>query len=202
MQSHNITTMLDNLLKYKVVLASNSPRRQELLRSLDVDFTVMVKDGLDEEYPTDIKKKEIAEYLAVKKAKAYNSEVVRDGMLLITADTIVVCDGQILGKPKDADEAKRMLQLLSGKSHKVYTGVAITTPDVHRSFTAKTKVFFKRVDDADIDYYVEKYQPFDKAGAYGIQEWIGMIAIDYIEGSYFNVMGLPVQQLYAELKRI
>ncbi len=194
--------MLENLLKYNVVLASNSPRRQELLKSLDVNFTVMVKEGVDEEYPTTIKKKEIAEFLAVKKAKAYQTEIKRDNLLLITADTIVVCEGNILGKPADAVEAAEMLRLLSGRNHKVITGVAITTPDVQRSFSVKTKVFFKRISEEDITYYINRYKPFDKAGGYGIQEWIGMVAIDYIEGSFYNVMGLPVQQLYAELQRL
>lgn len=194
--------MLENLLKYNVVLASHSPRRQELLKSLDVNFTVMVKEGVDEEYPATIKKKEIAEYLAVKKAKAYLTEIKRDNLLLITADTIVVCEGNILGKPADAVEAAEMLRLLSGRNHKVITGVAITTPDVQRSFSVKTKVFFKRISEEDIAYYIDRYKPFDKAGGYGIQEWIGMVAIDYIEGSFYNVMGLPVQQLYAELQRL
>jgi septum formation protein len=194
--------MLDNLQKYKVVLASNSPRRQELLKSLGVDYSVLVKNDIDEEYPEDIKKKEVAEYLAVKKAKAYSAEIKRDNLLLITADTIVLCDKTIMGKPANAEEAMAMLKLLSGRSHKVITGVAITTPEVQRSFSTKTKVYFKRVSDEDIAYYVEHYKPFDKAGGYGIQEWIGMIAIDYIEGSYYNVMGLPLQQLYAELQRL
>ena len=194
--------MLDSLQKYRVVLASNSPRRQELLKSLDIDFEVMVKDGVEEDFPQTLKNKEVAEYLAVKKAQAYAGEVKMDNLLLITADTIVVCDGVILGKPADATEAREMLKMLSGKSHKVITGVALTTPQVQRSFSVKTKVYFKRLSEADIDYYIQRYQPFDKAGAYGIQEWIGLVGIDYIEGSYHNVMGLPVQRLYAELQRL
>ncbi len=194
--------MLDSLQKYRVVLASNSPRRQELLKSLDIDFEVMVKDGVEEDFPQTLKNKEVAEYLAVKKAQAYAGEVKMDNLLLITADTIVVCDGVILGKPADAAEAREMLKMLSGKSHKVITGVALTTPQVQRSFSVKTKVYFKRLSEADIDYYIQRYQPFDKAGAYGIQEWIGLVGIDYIEGSYHNVMGLPVQRLYAELQRL
>ena len=194
--------MLDSLQKYRVVLASNSPRRQELLKSLDLDFEVMVKDGVEEDFPQTLKNKEVAEYLAVKKAQAYAGEVKMDNLLLITADTIVVCDGVILGKPADAAEAREMLKMLSGKSHKVITGVALTTPQVQRSFSVKTKVYFKRLSEADIDYYIQRYQPFDKAGAYGIQEWIGLVGIDYIEGSYHNVMGLPVQRLYAELQRL
>ena len=194
--------MLDNLQKYKVVLASNSPRRQELLKSLDIDFEVMVKDGVEEDFPQTLKNREVAEYLAVKKAQAYADEVKKDNLLLITSDTIVVCDGLILGKPTDAQEAQEMLKMLSGKSHKVITGVALTTPHVQRSFSVKTKVYFKRLSEVDIEYYIRKYQPFDKAGAYGIQEWIGLVGIDYIEGSYHNVMGLPVQRLYAELQRL
>lgn len=194
--------MLDSLQKYRVVLASNSPRRQELLKSLDIDFEVMVKDGVEEDFPQTLKNKEVAEYLAVKKAQAYAGEVKMDNLLLITADTIVVCDGVILGKPADATEAREMLKMLSGKNHKVITGVALTTPQVQRSFSVKTKVYFKRLSEADIDYYIQRYQPFDKAGAYGIQEWIGLVGIDYIEGSYHNVMGLPVQRLYAELQRL
>ena len=194
--------MLDNLQKYKVVLASNSPRRQELLKSLDIDFEILVKDGVGEDFPETLKKKEVAEYLAVKKAQAYSQEVKSENLLLITADTIVVCDGIILGKPADANEAKEMLKMLSGKNHKVITGVALTTSQVQRSFSVKTKVYFKRLSDTDIEYYIRNYQPFDKAGAYGIQEWIGLVGIDYIEGSYHNVMGLPVQRLYAELQRL
>lgn len=193
--------MLDNLQEYKVVLASNSPRRQDLLQSLGVDFTVMVKDGVEEEFPETLKKKEVAEYLAVKKAQAYSVQIQSDNLLLITADTIVVCDGVILGKPADAADAKQMLRLLSGRSHKVITGVALTTARVQRSFSVKTKVYFKRLSESDIDYYVDNYKPFDKAGAYGIQEWIGLVAIDHIEGSYHNVVGLPVQRLYGELQR-
>ncbi len=194
--------MLDNLQKYKVVLASNSPRRQELLKSLNIDFEVLVKSGIEEDFPESLKKKEVAEYLAVKKAQAYTDEIKSNHLLLITADTIVVCDGQILGKPADALEARQMLKLLSGKNHKVITGVALTTPFVQRSFAVKTKVYFKRLSDADIDYYIQNYKPFDKAGAYGIQECIGLIGIEYIEGSYYNVMGLPVQRLYSELQRL
>lgn len=190
--------MLENLSGKHVMLASNSPRRQELLRNMGVEFDVVTKEGIDESYPETMSVKRVAEYLAQKKASAYAADL-KDGDVLITADTIVVTDKQILGKPKDADEAKAMLTLLSGRTHKVITGVAITTNKRQVAFSVKTKVTMRPLSPETINHYVTTYKPFDKAGAYGIQEWIGTIGIDYIGGSYQNVMGLPTQRLYAEL---
>lgn len=193
--------MLDNLKKYRIVLASNSPRRKELLAGLGLEFTVRTKSGIDESYPSTLVGDEIPQYISKKKSDAYLSELA-DDELMITADTIVYCDGQVLGKPKDATDAKRMLRMLSGKTHDVITGVSITTKSLQHIFAVTSKVRFASLSDDEIDYYVTNYSPFDKAGAYGIQEWIGYIAVEGLEGSYFNVMGLPVQRLYSELKNI
>lgn len=193
--------MLDNLKKYRIVLASNSPRRKELLAGLGLEFTVRTKSGIDESYPSTLVGDEIPQYISKKKSDAYLSELA-DDELMITADTIVYCDGQVLGKPKDATDAKRMLRMLSGKTHDVITGVSITTKSLQHIFAVTSKVRFASLSDDEIDYYVANYSPFDKAGAYGIQEWIGYIAVEGLEGSYFNVMGLPVQRLYSELKKI
>lgn len=187
-------------MKYKIILASNSPRRRELLGGLDVDFEVKVIDGITENYPDDLPCESIAEYIAVEKAAPYLSLVGEDELVL-TADTIVVADGIVLGKPVDANDAKRMLSLLSGKTHQVITGVCFTTPHKQRSFSVKTDVTFKSLSQLEIDYYVEKYLPLDKAGAYGIQEWIGYVGVTGIHGSYYNVMGLPVQRIWEELKQ-
>ncbi len=192
--------MLDNIKKYNILLASNSPRRQELLRNMGIDFKVEVKNGVDESYPPSLKAKNVPEYLAKKKAEAY-ADLLADGKtMLITADTVVVADKQILGKPHDAAEAHTMLNLLQGNAHRVLTGVAITTRDKQVSFTVKTKVLMRALSHNIIDHYISTYKPFDKAGAYGIQEWIGLIGIDHIEGSYHNVMGLPTQRLFLELE--
>lgn len=193
--------MLDNLKKYRIVLASNSPRRKELLAGLGLEFTVRTKSGIDESYPSTLVGDEIPQYISKKKSDAYLPELA-DDELMITADTIVYCDGQVLGKPKDAADAKRMLRMLSGKTHDVITGVGITTKSLQHIFAVTSKVRFASLSDDEIDYYVTNYSPFDKAGAYGIQEWIGFIAVEGLEGSYFNVMGLPVQRLYSELKKI
>lgn len=194
--------MLSNLTPYRIVLASQSPRRQELLKALGIPFEVLIKNDTDESYPETLKKKEVAEYLARKKADACHKELEDKNLLLITADTIVVCEGHLLGKPANAAEARQMLRMLSGKPHKVITGVALTTSAFQRSFSVKTKVYFKRLSNDEIEYYVTHFPPLDKAGAYGIQDWIGLTGIDHIEGSYVNVVGLPVQRLYAELQRI
>lgn len=191
--------ILNNLDKYRIILASNSPRRKQLLGDLGVEFEVLTMDT-EEVYPEGLSMKEIPVYLAELKAKPF--EIKEDNWLVITADTIVWCDGEVLTKPNDADDAKRILQKLSGKKHQVLTGVCIKTKDNKRSFYSSTDVYFKELADNEIDYYIEHYKPFDKAGAYGIQEWIGYIGIEKIEGSYFNVMGLPVQHLYEELKKI
>ena len=184
---------------YKIILASHSPRRQELLRGLDVSFEVKVKEGIPEDYPADLDTVEIPKFIAQKKAAAY--EMAPDE-LLITADTVVVLGRHVMGKPVDADQARRMLRELRGKTHQVVTGVCLKTASEQRAFSVVTNVTFKELSDAEIDYYIEKYQPFDKAGAYGIQEWIGYIGVTKLEGSYFNVMGLAVQRIYEELNKM
>lgn len=184
---------------YKIILASHSPRRQELLRGLDVPFEVKVKEGISEDYPANLDTVEIPKFIAQKKAAAYD---MAQDELLITADTVVVLGRHVMGKPVDADQARRMLRELSGKTHQVVTGVCLKTALEQRAFSVVTNVTFKELSDAEIDYYVEKYQPFDKAGAYGIQEWIGYIGVTKLEGSYFNVMGLPVQRIYEELSKM
>ena len=190
--------MLDNLNKYRIVLASNSPRRRELLSGLGISYEVRVLPDVEESYPAALPVGEIAEYIAREKAEAYKS-VMTDDELLITADTVVVCKGEVMGKPVDEADARRMLHKLSGCTHQVTTGVCLTTTGAHRSFSVTTNVSFKNLSDEEIDYYVANYRPMDKAGAYGIQEWIGYIGVTGLEGSYFNVMGLPVQRIYKEL---
>ena len=191
--------VLDNLRKYRIILASNSPRRKELLGGLGIDYEVKVLPGIDESYPDSLKGEEIPVYIASEKAAAYRA-VMQEDDLIITADTIVYLDGEVLGKPRDAADAARMLRLLSGKTHQVITGVCITTQAFQKSFAAVTEVTFDTLSEEEIDYYVSKYAPTDKAGSYGIQEWIGFIGVTGMKGSYFNVMGLPVQRLYRELK--
>ena len=185
--------------KYKIILASNSPRRKELLAGIDVPFDVRVIDGIDESYPDELSSKDIAEYISKKKAAAYRQTMTADE-LVITADTIVVLGAQVMGKPHDSIEAHTMLQSLSGQTHQVITGVTLTTLERQTSFSVETDVTFKSLSDDEIDYYVTHYKPFDKAGAYGIQEWIGHIGVTALKGSYFNVMGLPVQRIYEALK--
>lgn len=208
---------------YKIILASNSPRRKELLAGLDLPFEVKVIKGIDESYPASLDAYQVAEYISRKKAEAYrplldgtnaSSEDSADAQLLIlTADTVVIAPteneqndqegkGVILGKPRDAEDAHRMLRMLSGKTHHVVTGVCLTTSQAQRQFSVVTEVTFKPLCDEEIDYYIEHYKPFDKAGAYGIQEWIGYIGCTGLKGSYFNVMGLPVQRIYEELKSL
>ena len=205
----------------RLILASNSPRRKELLAGLGIPYDVLVIKGIDESYPDDLPANEVAEYIARKKAKAYegqrskvksqrqnSSEKTSDlrpstfDSILLTADTIVVCDGEILGKPRDAEDACSMLRKLSGKTHQVYTGYCLQKGDKTVSGTVCSDVTFKELSDEEITHYVNEYKPFDKAGAYGIQEWIGYIGITGIHGSYYNVMGLPVQRIYEELKKI
>ena len=181
-----------------LILSSNSPRRKELLAGLDIPFEVRVIEDIDESYPDTLPTGEIAEYIAQKKAAAYE---VGNDEVLITADTIVVLDDQILGKPADAEEAKLMLRSLSGKTHHVITGVCLKSHDQLHHFSVISEVTFKTLAEGEISYYVENYKPFDKAGAYGIQEWIGYIGVTGLSGSYFNVMGLPVQRIYEELKK-
>jgi septum formation protein len=189
--------LLKNIEKYKIVLASQSPRRQELLRGLQVEFSVKVMD-VDETYPSDIVGVDIPMYLAEKKADAYE---IDDETLLITADTIVWHEGQVLGKPRDKADAKRMLKQLSGKTHEVITGVCICTTKKRKVFHVISEVRFASLAESEIDYYLENFKPYDKAGSYGVQEWIGYVGVEHIEGSYFNVMGLPIQRVYNELKR-
>ncbi|MBR5656125.1 MAG: septum formation protein Maf [Prevotella sp.] len=184
--------------KTKLILASNSPRRKELLAGLDIPFEVHVLQGVNESYPETLPTEKVAEFIATQKANAYQ---VNPDEIVITADTVVVVDDEILGKPVDEDDAKDMLRKISGKSHHVITGVCLKGYDKQKSFSVDTEVTFKELQDAEIDYYIKHYQPFDKAGAYGIQEWIGYIGVTSIQGSYFNVVGLPVQRIYNELSR-
>lgn len=183
----------------KIILASNSPRRRELLAGLDISFEVKVIPGIDESYPEDLPAVEVPQYISKAKADAYLGMIDNDTMV-ITADTVVVLDDEILGKPVDDDDARRILHKLSGKTHKVITGVCLTSLDKQRVFAVTTGVTFKQFTEQEIDYYVSHYHPLDKAGAYGIQEWIGHIGVTALNGSYFNVMGLPVQRIYMEMQ--
>ena len=193
--------MLENLNKYKIILASNSPRRKELLSGLGVDYEVKTLPDVDESYPDGLSGEEIAKHIARGKAEAYRSLIQADE-LVITADTIVWLDGTVMGKPKDEEEAKDMLMRLSGKTHQVITGVCLTTASTQKTFATVTDVTFATLTDEEVDYYVTRYQPMDKAGSYGVQEWIGFVGVENLSGSYFNVMGLPIQRLYTELKRL
>ncbi|HIE72846.1 MAG TPA: septum formation protein Maf [Flavobacteriales bacterium] len=192
--------MLVDLLKdKKIILGSVSPRRQELLKSLGIDFEIRVKD-LKEKYPKNLKEKEISEFLAIQKSENL-SKTLKSEEILITADTIVVKGDRVLNKPKDRLEAQEMLQFLSGDKHKVITSVCLASKNKQEVFTSETEVHFKILSIEEIDYYIKEYQPFDKAGAYGIQEWIGLIGIEKIKGSYCNVVGLPVVKLYQKLRQ-
>lgn len=187
-------------MKKKLLLASKSPRRREILGLLRVPFSVVTIEGIDESYPEDMPAGEVSEYISRKKAAAYLPRI-NDDEILITADTVVILDNKILGKPKDSKDAIRMLKELSGKTHIVTTGVTIATKAKQESFTAESKVRFAPLTEEEIRYYVEDFNPLDKAGAYGIQEWIGAVAVEKIDGSFYNVMGLPVHRLYQALKR-
>ncbi len=191
--------MLRNLDKYKILLASKSPRRRELMQMLRIPFNVVTLGGIDESFPDSIPLVDVPQYVSGIKADAYQKRIASNE-LLITADTMVICEDRILGKPSDSEEAKEMLRLLSGKTHKVASGVTITTLDKRTSFTTVTEVTFTELSEDEIDYYVATFNPLDKAGAYGIQEWIGGVAVSSISGSYYNVMGLPVHRLFQELK--
>ena len=184
--------------RYKVILASNSPRRRELLAGLGLQFEVRVLADIDENYPPTLPATQIAKYIAHKKAEA-NRAIMANNEMIITADTIVVVDNMVMGKPADDADAIRMLSTLSGKTHKVITGVCITTLNKQTVFDVTTGVTFKTLTDEEINYYITHFHPTDKAGAYGIQEWIGYIGVTGLEGSYYNVMGLPVQRIYDEL---
>ena len=190
--------MLADILKnFRIILASKSPRRKELLSELGLSFEIEVMDT-DESFPSDLPVSDIPLYIAEKKAIPFAGKI-DDSTLVITADTIVHINGEILGKPGDYAQAFDMLKQLSGQWHQVVTGVCLTTSSQKTSFVAQTNVKFKSLTNEEIDYYITNYKPYDKAGAYGIQEWIGFVAVERIEGSYFNVMGLPVQHLYEKL---
>ena len=193
--------MLDNLEKYKVILASGSPRRRELMAGLGVNYEVRILPDVDESYPDTLQGEEIPLYIAKEKADAY-IPMMQPDELIITADTIVWLDGKVLGKPRDREDALQMLRTMSGRTHEVFTGVCITTTDWQRSFTAQTEVRFATLSEDEIIYYVDNFKPMDKAGAYGVQEWIGFIGVENTSGSYYNIMGLPVQKLYRELLKV
>lgn len=190
--------LLDKLKQHHLILASASPRRFELMKGAGFDFEQCVEFSVDESYPEDMNPTLVPEYLAKKKSIGFGKDLSeRD--ILITADTVVIAENQILGKPEHAEDAIQMLTKLSGKDHFVYTGVCIRTLHTQESFTCISKVGFRILTSEEIHYYVRQYAPMDKAGAYGIQEWIGYVGINHIEGSYFNVMGLPIQQIYVRL---
>lgn len=186
-----------------IILASNSPRRKELLSGLDVEFRTWVIPGIDESYPETLPADETAEYIAQKKAAPYFTKQhineLNDDDIVLTADTVVILGDEVLGKPKDKEEAKAMLKKLAGKTHHVITGVCLTSKTKQSHFSVRTDVTFAMLTDKQITYYVDKYEPLDKAGAYGVQEWIGYVGVTNLNGSYFNVMGLPVQRIYTEL---
>ena len=188
--------MLTHLKKYDIILGSASPRRNELLKGLDIEFRIMSND-VDENYPADLIGVQIPEYLAQKKADSYT---ITDNHLIITADTIVWYNDRVYGKPTDKADARRILKTLSGNMHQVITGVCIKTAKKTKVFHVVSDVYFSQFTEEEIEYYLNHYQPYDKAGSYGVQEWIGYIGVERIEGSYFNVMGLPIQRLYTELK--
>ena len=188
------------LKHYNLILASGSPRRQMLLQGLDLEFEIKVKNT-EEEFPKEMNYTEVPEFLAKLKANAFDEEHLNNNDVIITADTIVVLEGEIIGKPNSKKEAKQTLKRLSGKEHTVITGVCLTSKEAQSSFSSATQVKFRTLNSDDIDYYVEQYEPLDKAGAYGIQEWIGYVAIEKITGSFYNVMGLPTQALFEELIR-
>ena len=193
-------TLKEKFRNYKIILASQSPRRQQLLGQLNLNFEVKPVD-VEETYPEALKQKEIAIYLSELKARAFDFETNPPNCLVITADTVVWMDQQSFEKPKDANDARRMLSKLSGNKHEVITGVTLRSIDKLNSFYCITNVYFKQLSTEEIDFYIENFKPFDKAGAYGVQEWIGSVGIERIEGSYLNVVGLPVHMVYKELLR-
>ncbi len=192
--------MENTFLKYNIILASNSPRRKELLAGLDIPFEVKTLPDIDESFPENLSGTEIPAYIAKAKADAY-TQFLDKKSLLITADTIVWLNGKVYGKPTDKSDAIYMLKALSGKTHEVITGVSLTTTEKQITFTAVSKVKFATLEEEEILYYIEKYKPYDKAGSYGVQEWIGYIGVESLEGSFYNVMGLPVRMLYQHLKQ-
>ncbi len=190
--------LLEKIKNCRIILGSQSPRRQHLLKELGISFKVEVVNGIDETYPKDLYYDDIPIYLAVHKAQYYKNRLDRS-TILITADTIVWLENEVINKPNDYDEAVTMLKKLSGKKHEVLTGICLKSNAKEVSFCSKTLVYFRKLTDTEIRYYVDNYKPYDKAGAYGIQEWIGYTGVEKIDGSYFNVMGLPVQELYLKL---
>jgi septum formation protein len=194
-----VDNIVNNLAGYKIVLGSQSPRRRELLSGLDIDFEVRLIPDIEEVYPDSLQKEEIPVYIAQLKAEAYK-EGMDDDTFLITADTIVWLDGKVYGKPRDEADAKAMLRTLSGKTHEVITGVCLTTLEKQKIFHAVSSVKFADLKETEIEYYIQKYKPYDKAGAYGVQEWIGYIGVESLSGSFYNVMGLPVRMLYQYLR--
>lgn len=191
--------MLSNLNKYNIILASKSPRRQELLRGMGVKFAILTKET-PENFPAEMPLDKVPEYLSLQKSMAFDESELPESYLVITSDTVVIAENEILGKPKDRNDALRMLALLSGKTHHVVTGVTIRTAEKIKNFGVKTKVTFANLDVEEMAYYVDNYRPYDKAGAYGIQEWIGYVGITGLNGSFYNVMGLPTRRLYQVLK--
>ena len=188
----------DDLNKYRIILASSSPRRQQLLHEMGISFSTVIRE-YEESFPDNLKGEEIATYLSEHKAKSFKNEISVNE-IVITADTIVWCDNEVLGKPSDTEDAKRMIRKLSGNTHEVITGVTLLSASKEKTFSDTTKVTFEKLSEDEISYYIDNFKPYDKAGAYGIQEWIGVATCSRIEGSYFNVVGLPVQKLYKELK--
>jgi septum formation protein len=191
--------IVDNLNSYRIILASRSPRRQQLLRDLGLKFEVVNRE-YTETFPEGLTGDEIARYVAHEKAVSFRNEIA-DNEIVITADTIVWCNGRVLGKPIDSEDGVRILKEISGNTHEVITGVSIFSTDKEVTFSVSTKVTFEKLSEEEIRYYIDKFSPYDKAGAYGIQEWIGIIACSHIDGSYFNVVGLPVQRVYLELQK-
>jgi len=187
--------------KFNLILASNSPRRRELLKGLDIPFEVKVLPNVSEIYPENLESDKIAEFIAVEKSLAYDG-LLLDNDLVITADTVVILDKTVLGKPANRQDAFDMLKMLSGKTHHVITGVCLTTKEKKKSFSVSTSVSFKELSNDEINYYLDKYKPYDKSGAYGIQEWIGYVGVTNIKGSYFNVVGFPVQRIYHEIMKL
>lgn len=192
--------MLENLSKYKIVLGSQSPRRKELLKGLGIEFETRVKE-IDEAFSPEMKKESIPLFLSIQKARVFNNEITNENLLLITSDTIVWIDDHALNKPADRSEAIEMLRSLSGRMHEVFTGVSLTSAEKQISFFEETKVYFKNLSQEEIEYYIDHYRPYDKAGSYGVQEWMGYVGMRRIEGCFFNVMGLPLSKLYAELEK-
>lgn len=192
--------MLENLNKYKIILGSQSPRRKELLKGIGIDFETRVKE-IDESFSETLKKQEIPVFLSQQKAAVFKNEIENENILLITCDTIVWINDNALNKPLDREDAIRMLKTLSGNMHEVFTGVTLSSKDKQISFFEETKVYFKNLSEEEIEFYIDQFKPFDKAGSYGVQEWMGFIGMRRIEGCFFNVMGLPLSKLYSELEK-